>query len=102
MSVFPIQREKLQTNLLSYWNADKLVLSMHGAQEVDDHSATHMAALCGFRPLEIDAQLTQAASKSPQPAGLESSIGLLSSRFADRVGGRGDDLKSNIQVSANV
>ncbi len=27
------------TNLFSYWNADKLVLSMHGAQEVDDRSA---------------------------------------------------------------
>src|SRR5262245_24226500 len=54
---------------------------MHGAQEVDDRSATHITALCGFRPLEIDAQLTQAASESPQPAGLESSIGLLSSTW---------------------
>jgi heat shock protein HtpX len=25
------------TNLFSYWNADRLVLSMHGAQEVDEH-----------------------------------------------------------------
>jgi heat shock protein HtpX len=27
------------TNLFSYWNADKLVLSMHDAQKVDEHSA---------------------------------------------------------------
>ena len=26
-------------NFLSYWNADRLVLSMHGAQEVDEHTA---------------------------------------------------------------
>jgi heat shock protein HtpX len=27
------------TNLFSYWNSDKLVLSMHQAQEVDEQSA---------------------------------------------------------------
>jgi heat shock protein HtpX len=26
-------------NFFSYWNADRLVLSMHGAQEVDEHAA---------------------------------------------------------------
>ena len=31
------------TNLFSYWNADKLVLSMHNAQEVDERSA----GICG-------------------------------------------------------
>jgi heat shock protein HtpX len=30
------------TNLFSYWNADKLVLSMHNAQEVDER-----AGICG-------------------------------------------------------
>ncbi len=34
-------------NLLSYWNADKLVLSMHGAQEVDRTSAPDLVALVG-------------------------------------------------------
>jgi len=29
----------LATNAFSYWNADKIVLRMHGAQEVDEHSA---------------------------------------------------------------
>ena len=33
------------TNLFSYWNADKLVLSMHDAQEVDEHSALEFVAI---------------------------------------------------------
>jgi hypothetical protein len=33
------------TNLFSYWNADKLVLSMHSAQEVDEHSAPELVAI---------------------------------------------------------
>jgi heat shock protein HtpX len=32
-------------NLISYWNADKLVLSMHGAQEVDETAAPDLVAL---------------------------------------------------------
>jgi heat shock protein HtpX len=34
-------------NLLSYWNADKLVLSMHGAQEVDRSTAPDLVAMVG-------------------------------------------------------
>jgi heat shock protein HtpX len=33
------------TNLFSYWNADKLVLSMHGAREVDERAAPDLMAL---------------------------------------------------------
>jgi heat shock protein HtpX len=32
-------------NLFSYWNADKMVLSMHGAQEVDARSAPDLVGL---------------------------------------------------------
>src|SRR5262245_63953556 len=35
------------TNFVTYWNADKLVLSTQGAQEVDEHTApelVHMVA----------------------------------------------------------
>jgi len=32
-------------NLISYWNADRLVLSMHGAQEVDETTAPELAGL---------------------------------------------------------
>jgi heat shock protein HtpX len=34
-------------NFVTYWNADRLVLSMHGAREVDEHAApefVHLAA----------------------------------------------------------
>ena len=34
-------------NLISYWNADKLVLSMHGAQEVDRSTAPALVDLVG-------------------------------------------------------
>ena len=33
------------TNLFSYWNADKLVLSMHDAREVDERSAPEFVAI---------------------------------------------------------
>ena len=33
------------TNLFSYWNSDKLVLSMHQAQEVDEQSAPEFVAI---------------------------------------------------------
>src|SRR6266498_5308386 len=32
-------------NLLAYWNADKLVFSMHGAQEVDERTAPRFVGL---------------------------------------------------------
>src|SRR5213080_4224044 len=32
-------------NLISYWNADKLVLTMHGAQEVDERTAPELVRL---------------------------------------------------------
>jgi heat shock protein HtpX len=32
-------------NLFTYWNADRLVLSMHGAQEVDERTAPEFVAL---------------------------------------------------------
>jgi heat shock protein HtpX len=34
-------------NLVSYWNADKIVLSMHGAHEVDERSAPDLVRLVG-------------------------------------------------------
>src|SRR5690348_16173045 len=34
-------------NLFSYWNSDKLVLSMHGAQEVDARTAPDLVHLVG-------------------------------------------------------
>src|SRR5882724_9359305 len=33
------------TNLLAYWNSDRMVLSMYGAQEVDAHTAPELVSL---------------------------------------------------------
>ena len=43
------------TNLFSYWNSDKLVLSMHGAHEVDESTASDLYAL--VRELAARAEL---------------------------------------------
>ena len=32
-------------NLFSYWNSDKMVLSMHGAQEVDARTAPDLVGM---------------------------------------------------------
>src|SRR5262245_66484609 len=32
-------------NFIAYWNSDKLVLRMHGAQEVDEHTAPEFVHL---------------------------------------------------------
>ena len=37
------------TNLFSYWNSDKLVLSMHQAQEVDEQSAPEFVAIASAK-----------------------------------------------------
>ena len=34
-------------NFVAYWNADKLVLSMHGAQEVDARTAPELYQVVG-------------------------------------------------------
>ena len=33
------------TNMFAYWNSDRMVLSMHGAQEVDERSAPELVRL---------------------------------------------------------
>ncbi|MFX8354840.1 M48 family metalloprotease, partial [Acinetobacter baumannii] len=33
------------TNLFTYWNSDRMVLSMHGAQEVDERSAPELVRM---------------------------------------------------------
>jgi len=35
------------TNLFAYWNSDRMVLSMHGAQEVDERAATDLFGIVG-------------------------------------------------------
>src|SRR5262245_38687390 len=55
-------------NLFSYWNADRMVLSMHGAQEVDERSAPELFGI--VRNLAARAELPMPrvyVMDNPQP-----------------------------------
>jgi heat shock protein HtpX len=87
------------TNLFSYWNADRLVLSMHGAQEVDEHSAPELVAI--VRELAQRAGLPMprvylmdspqpnafATGRSPQHAAVCATTGLLNTLSRDEIAG---------------
>ena len=87
------------TNLFSYWNADKLVLSMHGAQEVDDRSAPELVAI--VRELAQRAGLPMprvylmdspqpnafATGRNPQNAAVCATTGLLNTLSRDEIAG---------------
>jgi heat shock protein HtpX len=87
------------TNLFSYWNADKLVLSMHGAQEVDEHSAPELVAI--VRELAQRAGLPMprvylmdspqpnafATGRNPQNAAVCATTGLLNTLSRDEIAG---------------
>jgi len=87
------------TNLFSYWNADKLVLSMHGAQEVDEHNAPELVAT--VRELAQRAGLPMprvylmdspqpnafATGRNPQNAAVCATTGLLNTLSRDEIAG---------------
>ena len=87
------------TNLFSYWNADKLVLSMHSAQEVDEHSAPELVAI--VRELAQRAGLPMprvylmdspqpnafATGRNPQRAAVCATTGLLNTLSRDEIAG---------------
>jgi heat shock protein HtpX len=86
-------------NLVSYWNADKLVLSMHGAQEVDERTAPDLVRL--VRQLADRAGLPMprvylmdnpqpnafATGRNPQHAAVAVTTGLLNMLNRDEVAG---------------
>jgi heat shock protein HtpX len=86
-------------NLFSYWNADKLVLSMHGAQEVDERAAPDLVRL--VRDLANRAGLPMprvylmdnpqpnafATGRNPQHAAVAVTTGLLNMLNRDEVAG---------------
>src|SRR5215813_3555159 len=86
-------------NLLSYWNADKLVLSMHGAQEVDERTAPELAAI--VRDLARNAGLPMprlylmdnpqpnafATGRNPENAAVAVTTGLLETLTREEVAG---------------
>ena len=87
------------TNLFSYWNADKLVLSMHDAQEVDERSAPELVAI--VRELAQRAGLPMprvylmdspqpnafATGRNPQNAAVCATTGLLNTLNRDEIAG---------------
>ncbi|HVK92529.1 MAG TPA: M48 family metalloprotease, partial [Mycoplana sp.] len=87
------------TNLFSYWNADKMVLSMYGAKEVDERSAPEyygivrdLAARAGLpmpRVYVIDSDQPNAfaTGRNPQNAAVAASTGLLHALSYEEVAG---------------
>ena len=87
------------TNLFSYWNADKLVLSMHDAQEVDERRAPEFVAI--VRELAQRAGLPMprvylmdspqpnafATGRNPRHAAVCATTGLLNTLSRDEVAG---------------
>jgi heat shock protein HtpX len=87
------------TNLFSYWNSDKLVLSMHNAQEVDERSAPELFAI--VRELAQRAGLPMprvyvmdspqpnafATGRNPQNAAVCATTGLLNSLNRQEIAG---------------
>ena len=85
------------TNLFSYWNADKLVLSMHDAREVDERSAPEFVAI--LRELAQRAGLPMprvylmdspqpnafATGRNPRHAAVCATTGLLNTLSRDEV-----------------
>jgi heat shock protein HtpX len=86
-------------NLFSYWNSDKMVLSMHGAQEVDEQSAPELYGM--VRTLAERAGLPMprvflmdeaqpnafATGRNPQHAAVAVTAGLLNTLNRDEVAG---------------
>ena len=86
-------------NLFSYWNSDKMVLSMHDAQEVDDHTAPELVGM--VRTLAERAGLPMprvflmdqpqpnafATGRNPQNAAVAVTSGLLNTLNRDEVAG---------------
>ena len=87
------------TNFMSYWNADRLVLSMHGAQEVDERTAPEfvhiVAELAGRAGLPMPRVYIMdnpqpnafATGRNPQNAAVAATTGLLDMLSRDEVAG---------------
>ena len=86
-------------NFIAYWNSDKLVLRMHGAQEVDEHTApefVHLVAeLAGRAGLPMPRVFVMdnpqpnafATGRNPQNAAVAATTGLLGMLSRDEIAG---------------
>lgn len=89
----------LAMNAFSYWNSDKMVLRMHGAREVDEHSAPGYYNM--VRDLAANADLPMprvyimennqpnafATGRNPENAAVAATSGLLNALSKDEVAG---------------
>jgi heat shock protein HtpX len=86
-------------NLFSYWNSDKLVLSMHGAQEVDARTAPDLVHLVGELAGRAGLPMPRvylmdnpqpnafATGRNPEHAAVAVTTGLLNTLNRDEVAG---------------
>jgi heat shock protein HtpX len=86
-------------NVFSYWNSDKLVLSMHGAQEVDARSAPDLYALVADLARRADLPMPKvylmdnpqpnafATGRDPEHAAVAATTGLMRMLTRDEVAG---------------
>jgi heat shock protein HtpX len=86
-------------NLFAYWNADRLVLSMHGAREVDEHTAPEfvriVAELAGRASLPMPRVYLMdnpqpnafATGRNPSHAAVAATTGLLNMLSREEVAG---------------
>ena len=86
-------------NLFTYWNADRIVLSLHGAQEVDERSAPELIALVrdlsqraglpmpGVHIMDNPQPNAFATGRSPAHAAVAVSTGLLNMLDREEIAG---------------
>lgn len=86
-------------NLFSYWNADKMVLRMYGAREVDDTTAPEFVGMVRELARRADLPMPRvfimdnpqpnafATGRNPQNAAVAATTGLLESLTPDEVAG---------------
>jgi heat shock protein HtpX len=86
-------------NFVAYWNADRLVLSMHGAQEVDARTAPELYQMVGELAARAGLQMPRvflmdnpqpnafATGRNPQHAAVAATTGLLQMLSRDEIAG---------------
>ena len=86
-------------NLVAYWNSDKMVLAMHGAQEVDEATAPDLVRLVGALAQRASLPMPRvylmdnpqpnafATGRNPQHAAVAVTTGLLNMLSRDEIAG---------------
>ncbi|HET9814857.1 MAG TPA: zinc metalloprotease HtpX [Xanthobacteraceae bacterium] len=87
------------TNLLAYWNSDRMVLSMYGAHEVDQHNAPELVGLVATLAARAGLPMPRvflmdnpqpnafATGRNPENAAVAVTTGLVQSLSREELGG---------------